>query len=76
MYRGATYYNFQITVFISLEIIHCVDIDKMLHYVTFHQNLHCLQKYLLRSHYSVQRVNADTMTGVNLSRISSKSSGF
>ena len=41
------------------------------HYLVFNQGFHCLQNF---THLGV-RVNADTMAGVIISRISSESSG-
>ena len=47
----------------------------MLHYATFHQNLHCLKIILIKEPLVYEGLNVDTMSGVIPSRISSKSSG-
>ena len=61
IYKGVTYYNFQIKVHIFLfALSNSVDPDEMLHYATFHLGLHVLQKYskpVLRDHSKIDKTN-------------------
>ena len=56
-FEGSKVYRFQIKIVIlSLEIVFILangeDPDEMPHDVTFHLGLHCLPKYVFRSHYT------------------------
>ena len=55
VYIGVTGYNFQIKIaFLFLKIIFALangaEPDEMPHYAAFHLGLHCLPKYIFRSH--------------------------
>ena len=60
-------YNFQkILYFLSEDLfyLYSVDPDEMQHYATFHQGLHCLQKYLLRGFCEYKGLKENGTIGV------------